>query len=77
MSYMYPGESQCLKILMPKRLRFLVCCIPKEKVTDLVEDRAEILLVDPLGHLRNNFQSPLAEVKLIYYVSLYNSLYKV
>jgi hypothetical protein len=40
-----------------------VCFIPKEKVTDLVEDRAEILVMDPLGHLRNNFQSPLAEVK--------------
>jgi hypothetical protein len=39
------------------------CCIPREKVTDLVEDRAEIFVMDPLGHLRNNFQSPLEEVK--------------
>jgi hypothetical protein len=45
-------------------------------VTDLVEDRAEIFVMDPFRHLRNDFQSPLAEVKYIYYISLYNSLYK-
>jgi hypothetical protein len=40
---------------------------------DLVEDRAEIFVMDPLGQLRNNFQGPLAEDKYIYCSNLYSS----
>jgi hypothetical protein len=29
-------------------------------------------MMDPLGHLRNDFQSLLAEVKLIYYINFYS-----
>jgi hypothetical protein len=39
------------------------CFVPRELETDLVEDRAEIFVMDPLGHLRNNFLSQLGEVK--------------
>jgi hypothetical protein len=38
------------------------CCIPRELRQDLIADRADVLLVNPLGHLRN-ISSPLVEIK--------------
>jgi hypothetical protein len=40
---------------------------------DLGVDRAEILVMDPLGHLRTDIHSLLVEVKQIYYMNLYSS----